>query len=91
MGVLFGSRRSFRPTPAELPEALQELLGEVKQEKAELEVILERLRQSTTSVGRMDKELTELSSRQAGMSEALAETEERARRVEELTQQIGRA
>jgi hypothetical protein len=25
MGVLFGSRKSFRPSPAELPEALKRL------------------------------------------------------------------
>ena len=69
--ALFGIRKSFRPSPAELPLALQELLGEVKEEKAELEVVLERVRGAAKSMGKVDKQLVDVARRQEEFGEVL--------------------
>ena len=76
--ALFGSRKSFRPSPTELPEALQELLGEVKQEKAELEVVLERVRSAAKTMGKVDKQIVDVTKRQEEFSQVLNTIESRA-------------
>src|SRR5688500_16836175 len=86
--ALFGSRKSFRPSPAELPIALQELLGEVKEEKAELEVVLERVRNAAKSMSKVDKQLIEVARRQEEISGTLASAASRAEGLAELTGDI---
>ena len=68
---LFGIRKSFRPSPTELPLALQELLGEVKEEKAELEVVLERVRNAAKSMSEVDRQLVDVTRRQEEFGEVL--------------------
>ena len=86
--ALFGIRKSFRPSPAELPLALQELLGEVKEEKAELEVVLERVRGAAKSMGKVDKQLVDVARRQEEFGEVLASAESRADSVSELSDEV---
>ena len=76
--ALFGIRKSFRPSPAELPKALQELLSEVKEEKAELQVVLERVRNAAKSMSEVDKQLVDVTRRQEEFGEVLAAAESRA-------------
>ena len=89
--ALFGIWKSFRPSPAELPLALQELLGEVKEEKAELEVVLERVRSATKSMSKVDKQLVDVARRQEEFGEVLASAESRAHSVSELSDEVARA
>ena len=89
--ALFGIRKSFRPSPAELPLALQELLGEVKEEKAELEVVLERVRNAAKSMGEVDRQLVDVTRRQDEFAELLASAESRADGVSELSDEVARA
>ena len=89
--ALFGIRKSFRPSPAELPKALQELLGEVKEEKAELEVVLERVRNAAKSMSEVDKQLVDVTRRQEEFGEVLAAAESRAQGVSELSDEVARA
>ena len=89
--ALFGIRKSFRPSAAELPLALQELLGEVKEEKAELEVVLKRVRGAAKSMSKVDKQLVDVARRQEEFGEALASAESRADSVSELSDEVARA
>ena len=89
--ALFGIRKSFRPSAAELPLALQELLGEVKEEKAELEVVLKRVRGAAKSMSKVDKQLVDVGRRQEEFGEVLASAESRADSVSELSDEVARA
>ena len=88
---LFGIRKSFRPSPTELPLALQELLGEVKEEKAELEVVLERVRNAAKSMSEVDRQLVDVTRRQEEFGGVLTLVEGRAQGVSELSDEVARA
>src|SRR4051812_35750858 len=90
MALLFG-RKTFRPSAAELPEALQELLGEVKEEKAELEVLLERVRNAAKSMSKVDKQVVDVSKRQEDLSTVLEALAGRAQSVGDLGDEVATA
>src|SRR5687768_15144549 len=89
--ALFGIRKSFRPSPEELPLALQELLGEVKEEKAQLEVVLERVRNAAQPTNKVDKRLGEVSRRQDEIAAGMEAAATTAGAVSELAEQVARA
>src|SRR5688500_211046 len=89
--ALFGSRNSFRRSPGEASQAWQELLGEVKQEKAELEVLLERARSAAKSMGRVDKQIVDVSRRQDEIATSIDAIGSRAQALADLAAEIEQA
>lgn len=81
MAALFGRRSSYRLSPEELPEALTELLQEVRAEKAELEVLLTKVASSGKELGTVTDQIADVHERQGALNE-------RFENVEKLGQKI---